>query len=254
MKIKLSIILIVAMFFLTLSSCTDEKKQSDIEAVQSKNVILQECAEADEEYIDSFIFIGESTTYHLKSRKVLKGGEDTKQVWGNKSGTLMLTPEIDKVKIIYPETGEMLSFYEAAAKRKPKYILLTFGLNGAVNAISKGEEYFSTSYKKLISELRRGSAKTKIIIQSCFPIAQNMDMSAYSIDAATLNDYIDTINSWSYKIAEESGCKYLDSANVFKDKNGFLKQEYQSGDGYHLTREAYISMLEFLKTHPYREE
>ena len=61
-------------------------------------------------YLDDITFLGESTTYHLKSRGVLSGGKNTLQVWGPKSGTLMLDPTIDDCRIIYPETNQEISF------------------------------------------------------------------------------------------------------------------------------------------------
>lgn len=252
MKIKLSIFLICALLNLALTSCADAPTQEDVEVIKSDGVLLEENEGAAQNYIDSFIFIGESTTAHLKSREVLSGGRNTKQVWTTKSGTLMLDLGIDKVKIIYPEAEEELTFFEAAQKKKPPYVLLTFGLNGAVQNINRGEEYFKECYKKLISEIRRGSPETKIIIQSCFPVAKNMDMSAYSVNVQTLNQYIDTINGWSYSVASAEGCRYLDSSAVFKDTDGYLKEEYQVGDGHHLTREAYLKMLEYIKSHQYR--
>ena len=50
-------------------------------------------------------------------------------------------------------------------------------------------------------------------------------------------------------IAEEEGLYYLDTASVMKDSSGFLLPEFDVGDGHHLTREAYVKMLEYLRTH-----
>ena len=204
------------------------------------------------DYINSFIFIGESTTYHLKSRGVLSEGENTKQIWMPKGGTMTLDLTADKIKIIYPETGEELTFYEAASKKRPEYVIMSFGLNGAVQNIKRGENYFKTCYKKLINAIRSGSPNTKIILESAFPVAQNMDMSSYSVDLTTLNKYIDPINEWTYSIAEEEGCRYLDTSQILKDKNNNLRMEYQSGDGYHLNTEAYRQILYFIRTHAYK--
>ncbi len=251
MKIKLSIILICSILSLALSSCGKDAIETDVGSADvTTDVRLQVGDDAGMEYIDSFIFIGESTTAHLKNRAVLTDGKNTQQVWATRSGTLMLGLDIDKVRIVYPKSGEELTFYEAAKKEKPRYVLLTFGLNGAVQNVKRGEEYFAQCYKKLIYEIRRGSPETKIIIQSCFPVAKNMDMSAYSVDVVTLNRYIDTINKWSENVARQEGCRYLYSAEVLKDDDGFLKQEYQIGDGHHLTQEAYLAMLEYIRNHP----
>ena len=76
-------------------------------------------------------------------------------------------------------------------------------------------------------------------------------MSSYSVDLLTLNKYIDTINSWTYSLASEENCKYLDTNEILKDENNNLKIEYQSGDGHHLTAEAYREILYYIRTHGY---
>ena len=74
-------------------------------------------------------------------------------------------------------------------------------------------------------------------------------MSAYSIDLKTLNKYIDTINEWSLSLASEEDLYYLNTAEILKNSNNNLKLEYQSGDGYHLTTEAYREILKYIRTH-----
>ncbi len=248
MKIKLSII-ILCLALICLASCRPQPREPDLPIAASEDASLSERVDKGQSYIDSFIFIGESTTYHMKSRGVLSGGKNTTQVWGTKSGTLNLSLTIDTTKIVYPETGELLTFREAAAKKRPKYVLLSFGLNGAVQNIRQGEEYYKKCYKKLIYAIREGSPDTKIILGSAFPVAENMDMSGYSVDLDTLNSYIDTINSWTRSLASAEGLKYLDTASVLKDKNGRLRLEYQVGDGHHLTKEAYEVILDYIRTH-----
>ena len=250
MKTKLLILTLASSLCLTLVSCKSDA-QKDTDVMKTDEVLLKETADAGEGYINSFIFIGESTTYHMKSREVLSGGRKTKQVWAPKGGTMTLDLTADKIKIVYPETGEELTFFEAATRKQPEYVIMTFGLNGAPQNIKRGEKYFKTCYKNLINAVRSASRDTKIILQSAFPVAKNMDMSAYSIDLRTLNEYIDTINEWTYGVAEEEGCKYLDTSKILKDKNNNLKDEFQSGDGYHLNAEAYRKILYYIRTHAY---
>ena len=212
---------------------------------------LQKQEDMGQEYIDSFVFLGESTTSHMKSRGVLSGGTKTDQVWTTKSGTLMLDLSTADCRIIYPKTGEELDLAEAMKRKQPKYMLLTFGLNGATKTVSKGEDYFKSCYNKLINTLLKASPKTVIILGSCFPVAKNMDMSNHSVDAQTLNSYINTINQWAYELAEERSLGYLNTAEILKDEDGFLLEKYQVGDGYHLTKEAYVEILKYIRTHSY---
>ena len=258
MKIKLLIITLASALCLSLTSCKDDVEAppdpTDTELTEVASIsdtLLSESADRGRDYIDSFIFIGESTTYHMKSRGVLSGGVETKQVWAPRGGTMTLDLSADKIKIVYPETGEELTFFEAAAKKRPEHVLMTFGLNGAVQNIKQGETYFKTAYKKLINAIRTASPETKIILGAAFPVAENMDMSAYSVSAKTLNEYIDTINKWTLSLAAEEGLRYLDTAEIMKNENNSLKKDYDAGDGYHLTKEAYEAILYYIRTHAY---
>ena len=263
MKIKLLILTLAVSLGLSLFSCNTPENKNDTSEESTSlgpantdvaklcDTLLGETPDRGMSYIDSFIFIGESTTYHMKSRGVLSEGTDTKQIWAPKNGTMTLDLTCDKIKIVYPETGEELTFFEASAKKRPEYVIMTFGLNGAVQNIKRGEDYFKACYKKLINSVRSASPDTKIILQSAFPVAENMDMSSYSVGLKTLNEYIDTINSWTYNIAVEENVRYLDTAEILCDENNNLQSIYQSGDGYHLTKEAYEKILYYIRTHGY---
>ena len=211
--------------------------------------IVAEGEEMGEEYLDSFVFFGESTLYHLKSRGVLRSGTRTTQVWGADNGTAMLDTTIDSFRIRYPETGELLTVAEAAERKKPERMLLCFGLNGAVQFHKKGGEYFKECYRLLLAEIRKASPSTRIVIASCFPVASNMDMSRYSVTLDELNAIIDKINAWAIELCEEEGLPYLAVGDILKDSKGRLKTEYQNGDGHHLTRNAYLAILKYLRTH-----
>lgn len=252
MKIRLSIcLLVIAAVITNLSSCrtSNESPSLVVDEETENGVLLKECADRGQEYIDSLIFIGESTTYHLKSRGVLSGGRDTKQVWSPENGTLNLDLSTKNVRIIYPETGEKITFADAAARAKPKYMILTFGLNGAVEKVKKGADYYKSCYRSLITSIEDASPDSEIILQSAFPVARNMDMSNYSIDAKTLNEYISLINSWTLELAQEESLSYLNTAEILKDTDGWLKNDFQNGDGHHLTTEAYVEILKYIRTH-----
>ena len=252
-----------------MSSCSARESESEEDArpeslpqesgssvdtvAKSDSAILPQSADAGAAYIDSFIFLGESTTYHLKSRGVLSGGENTLQVWAPRSGTMMLDHSISQAQIIYPESNSEIALADAVALKKPKYMLLTFGLNGAVRSVSKGAEYYKGCYSKLISTIKTASPETVVIIQSCFPVANNMDTSSYNVSASELNCYIDTLNGWASELANEIGAKYLNTSEILKNDYGFLKDEYQVGDGYHLTRAAYEKILYYIRTHAIAE-
>ena len=257
MKYRLSIILIIASAML-LNSCSAQEDAvtdtpSDSHTEQRSASLLTGTADAGQEYIDSLIFLGESTTYHLKSRAVLTGGSNTRQVWAPRGGTANLDATVSSLRIVYPPTGQELTVREAVARERPKRMILTFGLNGAVTKIKKGEEYFRSCYLSLINEIRAGCDQTRIVLQSCFPIAASMDTRAYGVDAATLCGYISQINTWTYRLSCDEGLGYLNTAEALIGSDGFLLPEYDAGDGHHLSVSAYRRILEYIRTHEDKE-
>ena len=239
----------ILLFGLFLSGCTPRGGTEQEDESMLPAASIQKGRDLGQAYIDSFIFFGESTTYHLKARGVLKDGIQTTQVWGPSSGTVNLDTTIGTLKIVYPKTGKELTFGEAIRREKPARILLCFGLNGAVSNVRRGKEYFQGCYRILIDAVKNNSPCTEIFLQSAFPVAENMDMTHFSCDLDTLNAHIRTINAWTEELALEYGIAYLNTAEALCDDQGRLRLEYQNGDGHHLTAAAYEKILYYIRTH-----
>lgn len=202
--------------------------------------VLAESEDAGQDYIDKIVFLGDSTTYGLRRYKVLSGGKDTTQVWTPTNGTITLS-YANTVLIWYPETDKEMTIKDAAALKKPEYLVITLGVNGVS---FMGEEYFKKEYGKLIKSIQDASPDTKIILQSIFPVASN-----YELLKSINNEKIDAANEWVVQIAEEYGVKYLDTNSRLRDENGWLKDSYQNGDGLHLSEAGLNVELNNLRTH-----
>lgn len=220
--------------------------------VDPLTVTLGETPDAGMKYIDKMIFFGESTTAHLRSRGVLTGGTGTKQVWADASGTRMLSSRTTSEPIIYPETGESLTVAQACAKAQPEYLVLCFGLNGIGGFIQNKSSYVS-AYNKLIRAVREASPNTKIILQATYPVADGTGSQAFGVDIATLNENINTLNSWLPEIAaSHENVRFADTSMVLKNADGKLAASYDNGDGIHLTAAAYQEILAYLRTHAWQ--
>lgn len=213
------------------------------------DALLGETGDMGQAYLDSIVFVGDSTTAHLRSRGVLSGGTETRQVWVPSDNTLLLDLNITSKKIVYPDTGEQLTIADAAAKAKPAYMVLTIGLNGITSFVNN-KNLYQNCYGKLIEKIQEASPDTKIILQSVFPVAANQ--TTFSVDAATLNGYIDTLNGYVLELAGKYEVRYLDTASALKGADGNLPDSYQNGDGIHLTAEGYRVILNYIRTHGYQ--
>lgn len=229
---------------------TETQTQSDAAiSVDLEKVILREGADAGMEYIDQMIFFGESTTAHLRSRGVLTGGTATKQVWADQSGTKTLSSQLLSTTIVYPETGEQLLIPQAVERSKPKYMVLSFGLNNIVGFAEKKSLYIN-NYNKLIAAIQSASPDTKIILQSVYPIA--LTNSDFSVDAETVNRYSQTLNEWLIEIAaSHENVRFADTGSVLRGADNALLPAYDNGDGVHLSTAAYEAILSYLRTHPW---
>ena len=210
--------------------------------------LLGETKDMGEDYIGRMIFVGESTTAHLKSRGVLRDGQATEQVWSDASGTMPLDLTVLQKTINYPPTGRPMTIAAAAGVAKPKYIVLSFGVNGIVG-FSKKEDLYARAYGKLIDAIHQASPDTVVILQTVYPIATNQ--TAFGEGAATINGYIRRRNEQLLDIARAHDAYVVNTASVLCDEAGNLKAEYQTGDGIHLKAEAYRLILQYLRTHAY---
>ena len=214
----------------------------DTEKAYTPPTLLAATEDMGQTYLDSIVFLGDSTTYGLRAYGVLSGGTQTTQVWTPENGTFSLFNQ-SNIKIKYPETGENLTIEKAVAAKKPEYIIITLGINGVA---SMSEDYFKSEYKALIGRILEANPDTKIILNSIYPVARSYG-SLHIIN----NEKISAANGWVYSIAEELGLRYLDSASVLKDGDGWLPASYQNGDGMHLTGETFKLILNYICTHGY---
>ena len=210
--------------------------------------LLTETADAGERYIDRMIFVGESTTAHLRSRGVLRGGNQTEQVWSNASNTMTLDLNILQKTIRYPVSGVEMTIPEAVASAKPELMVLSFGMNG-IYGFAKNLDLYATAYGKLIDAIHAASPDTVVILQTIYPVASNQ--TTFSDGAIAVNDYAARLNGKLIDIAVAHDAYVVDSAACLYGANGLLRADYQTGDGIHLTADAYRAILAYLRTHAY---
>lgn len=204
---------------------------------------LPETPDAGLAYQDKLIFVGDSLTAHLVHREVLTGGKMTKQVWRTENNMLNLNSEVTAAKIVYPETGESMTIAEAAGKAKPEIMIVTLGTDWGVSYLTETD--FKACYTALIRDIQTASPDTTVILQSIFPVTASAKLK---------NEKIDLCNGWVREIAAACGCPYLDTQSVLKGADNALKPEYcNSSDGIHLHKEAYLIILQYIRTHAYTE-
>lgn len=236
------------------ASSTQQQPQDTPANTVPSDIALEQTADMGQEYLDSIIFLGDSTTYHMINRAVLSGGKDTTQVWSGASGWLNLDGNIHTTTILYPKTDTEMTIAEAVALEKPKYLVITLGIDYGVAYCDQNK--FTTYYGKLLTAVQQASPDTKIMLQSIFPVSAAYEQAVINSGKeknGITNAKIDTANTWVMQLAKDYGCRYLDTASVLKGSDGAMKAIYDEGDGIHMKVEAYKAIVNYVRTHGYQD-
>lgn len=212
---------------------------------QTSGTRLTETADAGREYLEKIVFLGDSTTYGIAYYydRGYTQLAPSRNVWTPASGTLTLAYH-STATIVYPETGEELSIVDAVTRAKPEYMMITLGVNG----ISfMDEEWFIRDYTALVQNIQAACPETKIILNSMYPVAA----SYASLDEIN-NEKITAGNGWIEQVAENTGCRYLNSYEALVGADGFLPESSHNGDGLHLSGETFEIVMEYIRTHAYQ--
>ena len=207
---------------------------------------LKETPDYGANYINTIIFLGDSTISHMRGAGVLYEGDTTTQIWSDADGKLALDAKIDKTEIYLPASDRTLYITDAAAELKPDYLLITVGLENGVRYCTEAQ--FKDYYTRLVVAIKEASPSTHIILNSIFPVSKKYERNTQGIS----KDKIDAANSWIVEIAEAQGVKYLNSAEALKNGSGYLDSKYDSGDGLHLSADGYAAFFEYVRTHGYK--
>jgi hypothetical protein len=209
------------------------------ESLEPAPTILAQTEDMGQEYVDKFVFLGDSTTYGLGYYGVVP----TSQIWTPKSGTLTLS-QWSFTAIDYPDTGQEVMIVDAVTDKKPEYMLITLGVNGVS---FMDEDYFKSEYTDLVNAIKAASPDTKIILNSIYPVA-----ASYEHLESINNENISAANEWIKQIAEDTGTRYLNSCAMLIGVDGFMPESFHNGDGMHLNADSFGLVIEYLRTHGYK--
>ena len=187
--------------------------------------------------LDELTFLGDSTTAHMQLRSSLR----KEQVWAAKNRYLNLDSRIAYAKIVAPDTGEEELIANVAARLRPRYLVITLGVDYGVYYYRERLDVFRYYYERLISDIQSASPQTRIILQSIFPVGRS--------SSVITNEMIRNANAVICALARDRALCFVDQTPVLTDKEGYLRDEYcYSEDGIHLTEAAYTAILSHLTT------
>ena len=107
------------------------------------------------------------------------------------------------------------------------------------------KDYFISNYEELISRAKEASPDTIIIVESIFPVDSRYN-NASSLNNTKINNY----NYYLAEVCERQGVYFLNTAEVLKNSEGYLRSEYcYQSDGIHLTPDGNIALIDYVRRH-----
>lgn len=217
-------LLIISLIGLPVSAC----KKADAATIEEKKTLQ-------DDFIGELTFLGDSTTAHMQ----LRASVDPSKVWVTKNRYLNLDSRITYAKIVAPDTGEEELIADVTARLKPRYLVITLGIDYGVYYYRDKPEAFRHYYEKLLSALQSASPETVMILQSIFPVGRSSPVIT--------NEMVQSANRIIGEIANEKGLHFVDQTRILADEEGYLRSEFcYSEDGIHLTAAAYTAILSHL--------
>lgn len=167
-------------------------------------------------YVGDSVMYGTRALYRHKGQKVVaKIGVSTWNFW---RGDLM-----DKL-----------------LRYDPDRIYIMLGVNSLVGAPSGRHcDVILADYKKIIRLCKKQNPDVDIVILSVAPSSANC--------RSVRNSYINMYNKKQKKMAKQMKVHYYDFTKAFKDSRGYLKRQYNGGDGLHWNSPGCIRFAKQLK-------
>lgn len=190
------------------------------------NEIYSEFTFSDEyyEFLNSCVFVGDSICSGLGHYGIIPMERVIAQ--GNIAARNILD-------FTFPVDGGNLSLVSALVNADPEYIVFSMGIND-VNITT--EQEFTDNYREILQMTEGFLPNAKLIILSITPVDKSSTF--------TSNERIDSFNDALSRLPEEnSRWQYIDVTPELKNDENALKTAYSSGDGIHLSPDAYHAAL-----------
>ena len=147
--------------------------------------------------------------------------------------------------VTFKKDNNSYTIAQAVAKMKPRRVVIMLGTNDNGMAV----EEFINNYTALVQAIQESYPYTDIIVNTVPPVPANH--SNYpNMDQTKIDDF----NMALLSMCEQMGLKFLNTAEVLKDANGYGREDYyQSGD-IHLKPAGLKALLSYLRTHAYQTD
>lgn len=202
----------------------EDSEESDDTSTSDEDLELLSYTEFSQDFISKLVIVGDSIASGFSSFGKLPPSQvlATGSVGARNIHEFSVTLDDKSMDVL-----------DAISIVQPQYIFMSMGMND-VNISSK--EVYISDYNQNIDDIQSICPKATIIVMGITPVIYYSDF--------TSNDTIDSYNEALKDMAKErrdSGQKvyYINVSKYLKDEQNGLKSEFSSGDGIHISADAY---------------
>lgn len=192
-------------------------------------------ASADDAYITASVFAGDQYAVSLQKDSRITLNQFVGQE-GLKTAKALSTSCVN-----FASDSSTYTIVQAIPKMKARRVFVQLGSNDVDGTVSV--ESYIADYKQFLQSIRSAYSYCDIIAVAVPPVKQD------STDAAQIQTYIDQFNQALAVACSDLDVKYLNTAEVLKNSDGYAESTYFEGSGYSASGARVV--LEYAKSHAY---
>ena len=206
----------------------------------SLGAVLAESSDAGNDYLSSTVFAGDDSVVALTSSSAI-----TIDRYVGKDGLTVSSLTKDSC-VYFADDSSSYTIPQAIAKMKPRRVIVMVGKNDVGGEMTV--DSFVQTYSQALSAIHTAYEYSDIIVSSIPPVSKDSE------DAAVVQTRIDQFNQSLAELCEENGYKYLNAAEILKNKSGYAEDAYISKDTGVMTTSGVNAYLDYVTTHAYDSE
>lgn len=192
-------------------------------------------ASADDAYITASVFAGDQYAVSLQKDSRITLNQFVGQE-GLKTAKALSTSCVN-----FASDSSTYTIVQAIPKMKARRVFVQLGSNDVDGTVSV--DSYIADYKQFLQSIRSAYSYCDIIAVAVPPVKQD------STDAAQIQTYIDQFNQALAAACSDLDVKYLNTAEVLKNSDGYAESMYFEGSGYSASGARVV--LEYAKSHAY---
>lgn len=192
-------------------------------------------ASADDAYITASVFAGDQYAVSLQKDSRITLNQFVGQE-GLKTAKALSTSCVN-----FASDSSTYTIVQAIPKMKARRVFVQLGSNDVDGTVSV--DSYIADYKQFLQSIRSAYSYCDIIAVAVPPVKQD------STDAAQIQTYIDQFNQALAAACSDLDVKYLNTAEVLKNSDGYAESTYFEGSGYSASGARVV--LEYAKSHAY---